>query len=71
MHMIMRKGPRDADATRRALPRRQSTRAPLPLDVVYAQAGIPAPRTRPIAADRIPSPYRSLLVHEHDMTLTL
>jgi hypothetical protein len=45
--------------------------APYPLDVVYAQAGIPAPETRPIAPQRIPLPYRSLLVHEHDMTLTL
>ena len=45
--------------------------APYPLDVVYAQAGIPAPETREVAPSRIPLPYRSLLVHERDMTLTL
>ena len=46
-------------------------RAPYPLDVVYAQAGIEAPRTREVRPQRIPLPYRSLLVHESDMTLTL
>jgi hypothetical protein len=46
-------------------------RSPYPLDVVYAQAGIEAPQTRAIAPSRIPPPYRSLLVHERDMTLTL
>jgi hypothetical protein len=50
---------------------RSTTRTPYPLDVVYAQAGIPAPKTRPVAPSRIPLPYRSLLVHERDMTLTL
>ncbi len=44
---------------------------PYPLDVVYAQAGIAPPRARAIAPARIPPPYRSLLVHENDMTLTL
>jgi hypothetical protein len=52
------------------MPRGRS-RPPYPLDVVYAQAGIEPPLTRPVAAERIPSPYRSLLVHERDMTLTL
>jgi hypothetical protein len=60
---------------RSTLTRRQSARArtgaPYPLDVVYAQAGIPAPETREIAPARIPLPYRTLLVHERDMTLTL
>lgn len=41
------------------------------LEVVYAQAGIEGPRTRAVAPSRIPLPYRSLLVHERDMTLTL
>lgn len=50
---------------------RASSRAPYPLDVVYAQAGIEAPETRAVAPSRIPLPYRSLLVHERDMTLTL
>jgi hypothetical protein len=55
-------------AARRATAR---PRTAYPLDVVYAQAGIPAPRAREIAPARIPSPYRGLLVHERDMTLTL
>ena len=58
-------------ATSRAGARRPPARAPYPLDVVYAQAGIEAPQTRAIAPNRIPLPYRSLLVHERDMTLTL
>jgi hypothetical protein len=58
-------------AARRGAARRAANQAPYPLDVVYAQAGIEAPETRPIAPERIPSPYRSLLVHERDMTLTL
>lgn len=65
--------------TSRSIPRlaagradaRRPARAPYPLDVVYAQAGIEAPQTRPVAPHRIPLPYRSLLVHERDMTLTL
>ena len=44
---------------------------PAPLDVVYARAGIPAPKVTTVSPDRIPAPYRSLLVHERDMTLTL
>jgi hypothetical protein len=55
---------------RRATKRRRS-RTPYPLDVVYTQAGIDPPLTTPLAPERIPSPYRSLLVHERDMTLTL
>jgi chorismate-pyruvate lyase len=50
---------------------RARSTAPYPLDVVYAQAGIAAPKTREVAPRRIPLPYRSLLVHERDMTLTL
>jgi len=49
----------------------RTVRAPYPLGVVYAQAGIAPPSTRPIAPQRIPLPYRSLLVHERDMTVTL
>jgi hypothetical protein len=44
---------------------------PYPLDVVYEQAGIKAPAATPVAPRDIPPPYRSLLVHERDMTLTL
>jgi len=42
-----------------------------PLDVAYAQAGVAAPDAKLVSVDEIPPPYRSLLVHEHDMTLTL
>ena len=42
-----------------------------PLDWVYDRAGVAQPTAAPIAPDDIPSPYRSLLVHQRDMTLTL
>jgi len=53
----------------RAVARRAE--APYPLDVVYAQAGIESPLVSDIEPGEIPPPYRSLLVHERDMTLTL
>jgi len=59
---------RAAAATRTA---RRHEAVPCPLDVVYAQAGIEAPATRRVTADEIPTPYRALLAHERDMTLTL
>jgi hypothetical protein len=68
MSTIVRSLPRPAAG--RAVPRGRG-RTPYPLDVVYAQAGIAPPKTREIAPERIPLPYRSLLVHERDMTLTL
>ena len=42
-----------------------------PLDLVYARAGVDLPRVRTVAPHEIPLPYRALLVHESDMTLTL
>jgi chorismate-pyruvate lyase len=48
-----------------------ASRVPAPLDVIYTHAGIPAPRVTTLMPDRIPKPYRSLLVHERDMTRTL
>ena len=42
-----------------------------PLDLVYARSGVEPPRAVPIDAEDIPLPYRSLLVHSTDMTLTL
>ena len=42
-----------------------------PLDLVYLRAGVELPRVRTVEPDEIPLPYRSLLVHENDMTLTL
>ena len=42
-----------------------------PLDAAYRRAGIDPPGARAVAAEEIPLPYRSLLVHENDMTVTL
>ncbi len=42
-----------------------------PLDFVYARAGVAQPSVKRIAPPDIPEPYRSLLVHESDMTITL
>ncbi len=42
-----------------------------PLSLAYAQAGVPQPAVHEISPKDIPSPYRSLLVHENDMTITL
>jgi hypothetical protein len=42
-----------------------------PLDFAYARSGVAMPRADVIEADTIPQPYRSLLVHTTDMTLTL
>jgi hypothetical protein len=42
-----------------------------PLDFVYVRSGVELPRVEEINPDDIPLPYRSLLVHRVDMTLTL
>ncbi len=42
-----------------------------PLDTVYVRAGVELPDVTVVDPDRIPLPYRSLLVHDIDMTLTL
>jgi chorismate-pyruvate lyase len=42
-----------------------------PLDLAYLRAGLEPPAATAIAPDDIPQPYRSLLVHQRDMTLTL
>ena len=42
-----------------------------PLDVLYAHAGLTAPRPVRLAPERLPAPYRQLLAHERDMTSTL
>jgi len=64
-----------ATRTRRARPAARRTAAHsdilYPLNLAYAQAGVPLPVTREISPKDIPFPYRSLLVHENDMTLTL
>ena len=42
-----------------------------PLDFVYARSGVELPHVEAIEPEDIPPPYRSLLVHTADMTLTL
>jgi hypothetical protein len=42
-----------------------------PLDDFYARAGLPLPKIERISAEDIPEPYRTLLVHQNDMTPTL
>jgi chorismate-pyruvate lyase len=42
-----------------------------PLNEFYAQAGIALPSISPVPGDTVPQPYRTLLVHQNDMTPTL
>ena len=42
-----------------------------PLDALYTRAGLPLPQIEKVTPDEMPEPYRSLLVHERDMTPTL
>jgi hypothetical protein len=42
-----------------------------PLDDFYARAGLEVPRFERIAAHEVPEPFKSLLVHDIDMTSTL
>ena len=42
-----------------------------PLDDFYAQAGRPLPRIEVVQGADVPQPYKTLLVHKHDMTPTL
>lgn len=42
-----------------------------PLDEFYAAAGLPLPPLDQIDGEVMPEPYKSLLVHQHDMTPTL
>ena len=56
----------------RARPSTRRVPSPLhPLDLAYTRAGLEPPAAKAIAPDDIPQPYRSLLVHQRDMTLTL
>jgi hypothetical protein len=52
-------------------PRLSSNGVLFPLDFVYARSGVAMPEAEVIEADTIPQPYRKLLVHTSDMTLTL
>jgi chorismate-pyruvate lyase len=42
-----------------------------PLDDFYARAGLRLPKIERLSGDKMPEPYRSLLVHGSDMTPTL
>ena len=42
-----------------------------PLNEFYAREGAPLPRIEVVPGEAIPEPYRSLLVHDDDMTPTL
>src|SRR5580704_15841261 len=42
-----------------------------PLDDFYAAAGLPLPPLNEIDGQAMPEPYKSLLVHQRDMTPTL
>ena len=52
-------------------PRLSSKGVLFPLDYVYARSGVGVPEAEVIEPDTIPQPYRKLLVHKSDMTLTL
>lgn len=53
------------------MPSRKLASVLFPLDAVYRRAGIDVPRVQLVEPHDIPFPYRTLLVHENDMTLTL
>jgi chorismate-pyruvate lyase len=42
-----------------------------PLDITYRQVGVEPPAVEKISPETIPHPYRSMLVHDSPMTLTL
>src|SRR6266540_7339521 len=42
-----------------------------PLDEFYARSGLALPPLDQVDGEALPEPYRSLLVHERDMTSTL
>ena len=42
-----------------------------PLDQFYLASGVPVPEAKKTEGEDIPEPYRSLLVHQDDMTPTL
>jgi chorismate-pyruvate lyase len=53
------------------MPDTNSTNFTYPLSDFYARAKLPLPRIETIPADAVPDPFRTLLVHNHDMTPTL
>ena len=59
--------------TTSAVPLTAATVLPIayPLDDFYAQAGLPLPVIESVPGDDVPEPFKSLLVHQDDMTPTL
>jgi chorismate-pyruvate lyase len=42
-----------------------------PLDELYARSGMSLPPLKLVEGEEVPEPYKTLLVHQHDMTSTL
>lgn len=65
--------PRPSPQARRGSSRAAGSAGDLlhPLNVTYALSGGQAPSARAVAPERVPAPYRGLLVHDRDMTPTL
>ncbi len=64
--------PRSHTKSRLAATKKMSTHDTLyPLNIVYRRAGVDMPTWHAVEPDDIPSPYRSILVHDNDMTSTL
>lgn len=55
----------------RTTPRASSRNTLYPLDLAYRRAGVEIPTMQIVEPSQIPMPYRSLLVHKDDMTITL
>jgi len=53
------------------MPSRRRHGMAFPLDTLYERVGLAAPTVRAVKPEGLPSPYRDLLVHVHDMTSTL
>lgn len=50
---------------------REQTEALQPLSGIYSEMGLELPAMGLVTPDRVPEPYRGLLVHKNDMTPTL
>ncbi|MCB1230643.1 MAG: hypothetical protein KDN19_10275 [Verrucomicrobiae bacterium] len=61
----------EAAATQNSADLAQALHWLMPLHFFYEQAGIPLPDFQFLSGKAVPYPYRSLLVHENDMTPTL
>src|SRR6185436_14279022 len=58
-------------STRRHAPPTADSPQVFPLNDFYAQAGMTLPAIQAVAGGALPEPYKTLLVHNHDMTSTL